>query len=99
MKKLTALLLSCAFFLTGCSAGQAAEQITEAVTAAVILSETVTETVSKTEAYEQETKIEIPDYISLDDPNLESYIRDSIYTELVTQLDSDDYFVENVRAH
>lgn len=110
MKKLTALLLSCAFFLTGCSAGQAAEQITEAVTAAVTvsetasetvtetISETVTETASETETYEQETKIEIPDYISLDDPNLESYIRDSIYTELVTQLDSEDYFVENVSA-
>ncbi len=110
MKKLTVLLLSCAFFLTGCSAGQAAEQITEAVTAAVTLSETasetvtetiseaVTETASETEAYEQEAKIEIPDYISLDDPNLESCIRDSIYTELVTQLDSEDYFVENVSA-
>lgn len=33
---------------------------------------------------------------SLDDENLQRYIEDEIYAELVTQLDSDKYFIENI---
>ena len=34
----------------------------------------------------------------MNDPSLLPYIEDTLYTELVSQLDSDQYFVENVKA-
>lgn len=39
-----------------------------------------------------------PDFHSLDDPALRTYIEDSLYENLVSELDSDQYFVENVDA-
>lgn len=38
------------------------------------------------------------DFDSLNDEELQKYITDSVYNELVKQLDSDEYFVENVSA-
>lgn len=35
---------------------------------------------------------------ALDDPELMRYVEDSIYSQLVTQLGSDDYFVENIET-
>lgn len=37
-------------------------------------------------------------FTSLDDPDLLRYVEDDIYAQLVDQLDSTDYFVENVEA-
>lgn len=37
-------------------------------------------------------------FLALDDPALLRYVEDSIYSQLVTQLDSDDYFVENIES-
>ena len=37
-------------------------------------------------------------FTSLNDPNLKRYVEDTVYTDLVNQLDSDKYFVENVEA-
>lgn len=37
-------------------------------------------------------------FTSLNDPNLMRYVEDTVYTDLVNQLDSDKYFVENVEA-
>ena len=39
-----------------------------------------------------------PDFTGLNDPELLSYLEDDIYSELVTDLNSDEYFVENVSA-
>ena len=38
------------------------------------------------------------DFTGLNDPNLHRYIEDSVYEDLVSTLDSDEYFVENVSA-
>ena len=35
-------------------------------------------------------------FTGIDDPNLHIYLRDLVYTELVDNLDSEDYFVDNV---
>lgn len=37
-------------------------------------------------------------FTSLNDPNLMRYVEDTVYSNLVNQLDSDKYFVENVEA-
>ena len=39
-----------------------------------------------------------PEFNGLSDPNLLSYLEDDIYSELVKDLNSEDYFVENVSA-
>jgi len=44
------------------------------------------------------TSEEIPEFSGLGDPALLTYIEDTVYTELITDLDSDIYFVENVSA-
>lgn len=36
------------------------------------------------------------DFDGLNDPNLRAYVEDSIYSDLVLKLDSDEYFVENI---
>ena len=41
---------------------------------------------------------EHPDFQSLDDPALRIYIEDTLYETLVNNLDSEDYFVQNVSA-
>jgi hypothetical protein len=39
---------------------------------------------------------EMPKFSDLGDPALLTYLEDSVYTEVVTQLDNEEYFVENV---
>lgn len=41
---------------------------------------------------------EHPDFHSLDDPALRTYIKDTLYETLVSELDSEKYFVDNVSA-
>ncbi|MCM1329907.1 MAG: HNH/ENDO VII family nuclease [Ruminococcus sp.] len=69
---------------------------------------TISEYETDTKITEQETKNTVnenavpkyivPEFADLDDPNLLRYVEDSVYADLVTQLNSDDYFVENVSA-
>lgn len=40
----------------------------------------------------------IPDYKSLDDPELLSYVENLVYQETITSLNSEEYFVEDVSA-
>ena len=39
-----------------------------------------------------------PEFDGLDDPTLLTYVEDTVYTELVTVLNNEGYFVENVQA-
>ena len=39
-----------------------------------------------------------PEFSSLSDPDLQRYIEDTTYEQVVEQIDSDQYFVENVQA-
>ncbi len=51
------------------------------------------------EEAEQERRIEAAEsYQSLNDPELLRYVQDTVYTDLVKDLDSSEYFVENVEA-
>lgn len=41
---------------------------------------------------------EVPSFTGMNDASLPGYIEDTLYTSLVSTLDSDEYFVENVQA-
>lgn len=93
MRKILALLVTCSMILTSC-ASPAVD---------VIYSNKITLR-SKEMIHEEAEPINDLDYVSelnfssLDDPNLKRYIEDTVYSELVSQLNSDNYFVENVEA-
>lgn len=44
------------------------------------------------------SSIETVSFMTLNDPDLLQYVEDSVYTELVNQLNSDDYIIESVQA-
>lgn len=84
MKRLIALILVCAL-LAGCTP-QASKDGT--------ISTTDTQQSVETTF----TEVAMPEFTGLDDTTLLTYMEDSIYTNLVTELDNEMYFVENVSA-
>lgn len=46
----------------------------------------------------KETEVEEMNFTGIDDPALTSYIEDELYENIVEELDSDKYFIENVQA-
>ncbi len=88
MKRLIALVLACAL-LTGCTPQTNSDGIQEEMTAPAT---------SQPESSYSFTEEEPPEFSDLADVNLLPYLEDSIYSELVTALNSEDYFVENVNA-
>lgn len=52
--------------------------------------------VLETEAKNIVSRNHIPEFTGLDAPDLLRYVEDSVYADLISQLNSDDYFVENV---
>ena len=109
MRKILALLLACTMLLYGCAIDQTDDSLPESSIVDIITeSETSSETtepsaeVITTPEFNVDTHSE--EYIqslgfkSLNDPELLRYVEDSVYADLVNQLNSDDYFVENVEA-
>ena len=88
MKRLIALILVCAL-LTGCTSQTNSDGIQE---------ETTAPATSQPESSYSFTEEEPPEFSDLNDVNLLVYLEDSIYSEIVTALNSEDYFVENVNA-
>ena len=111
MKKIIALLLACAIALTGCKADNSSNT-TSAQTTVAVVTDAATETAASsvadtTEAQtsqdivanaDVEFKNIIPEYDSLSDPDLLRYVEDSVYDDIVSQLNSEGYFVENVQG-
>lgn len=85
MKRIIALFLCSAIFLTSCSQSQPQAINPDNTTSS--------ETVEPVEWEDVE-----PHYSALDDTLLLAHIEDLIYTETITALDSEEYFVENVNA-
>ena len=109
MKRILALLLSCTMLMYGCAINQTTDTSSESsvvVTTAVPepLSEatehTTAESVTPLTAIDthSEEYIQSLGFTSLSDPELLRYVEDTVYADLVNQLNSDDYFVENVEA-
>lgn len=60
--------------------------------------QTETENENNTEVEPLEFHTEYPQDLNLNDEELLRFVEDNIYTELVKELDSEEYFVENVSA-
>ena len=88
MKRILALLLCLVMTLTGCTQGK--PTITSEANNTTDLPIATLDTI--------EWNSVVPEFSSLDDPDLLRYLEDSIYHEVVTSLNSDEYFVENVSA-
>lgn len=88
MKRIIALFLCFAIFLTSCSQSQL-----QATNPDNMPDNTSSETVDPVVWEDAE-----PHYNALDDTLLLAHIEDLIYTETITALDSEEYFVESVNA-
>ena len=105
MRRLIALIICMAMLLTGCAAPstsvktEQAESVSDEAGKSETVeptTETATEVVeakAKTEATEQKNS-----FSGLDDPELLTYVETKVYSDLITELDSDDCFVEKVEA-
>lgn len=85
MKRILALLLICAIILTGCAAPRKSSGSTPNIDDTDITSSESQQT--------EEISFE-----QLSDPELLAYVEKNIYTELIDELNSQGYFVENVSA-
>ena len=113
MKRVIALILACMLLLTACGAPaetaqstdpSPSEQKAEADPETDVVDETDVATDAEQEAEEGANPIvvtqNVPDITikGLDDEALLAYVEDNVYSTLVAQLNSEDYFVENVEA-
>ena len=107
MKKSIALILSVVLVLTGC-ASPASGAGTESVDMASVESSAidqatanVDEPVVEESNDNSEVVVASPDNLSfsgLDDEELLTYVQNKVYSDVVSGLNSDVYFVENVEA-
>ena len=96
MKKTIALILCAAMILSGYSSvlpTNAEEIKSDGSQVALSISD-----VEKTSNNTVELKEIEPNFAGMDDPELLSYVENNVYASLVQNLDSDEYFVENVEA-
>ncbi|MBD5469624.1 MAG: hypothetical protein HDR19_00500 [Lachnospiraceae bacterium] len=107
MKRAISIILVCAMILVGCT-----QQTTVSETNYTETTKTLIETATESGKTEEETdgseiitskslaefKEIVPNYNELSDPDLLRYTEDNIYSRLIAELDSDEYFVENVSA-
>ena len=108
MKRLIAILLACSMLLTSCASQDIVKDnsgTTTQVEAHTVAPETyaedtlpVEENTAETTFIDRSKEIENLGFTTLDDADLMRYVEDSVYIDLVTQLDNEDYFVENVSA-
>lgn len=86
-----AFILSCTMALTGCAKSSDSSSST-------VSSTVQTTAISAEIPAAAENELEKLDIESLDDPDLSRYIEDALYEELVTNIDSDDYYIENIET-
>ena len=87
MKKIIAALLSLTLLLSACTDKTSASLNTEEKEEGSI------------EAFQPENdSLDNYSFTGLDDDSLLQYIEDQVYTDLITELNSDQYFIENVNA-
>ena len=85
MKRLVAVLLACVMLLSACSSPVSEQDQESAVPP------------EETQTIVNDGDLDF-DVSGLDDEILLSYVEDNVYSSLVAQLGSEDYFVENVEA-
>ena len=111
MKRIISILIVCVLVLTGCVQQTTVSETndTEVVNATNVSNFEEISEIGKLEVATDEDKIIssdslmtfktiVPEYNELSDPNLLRYTEDNIYSQLVAELNSDEYFIENVSA-
>ena len=109
MKKLIAILLSGVLLLTGCAnnvqieptiSNTSSAQKADTESTANDLTEEkdglIHVIVEDDESADDSEYVYEPEFSSLNDSQLQAYVEDALYSELVSTLDSDKYYVENV---
>lgn len=95
-KKIIALCLSLALTLCGC--GQVSQSSQNSQIETTENTEENAETAVVDSLEDIEPYVYEPEFDSLDDEELLSYIEDNVYEELVSDLNDEGYFVDNVEA-
>ncbi|MCR5142001.1 MAG: hypothetical protein K6C68_05685 [Ruminococcus sp.] len=97
MKRIIALILSCAMLFTGCAVDGSIDNSSQTSdTKETSVSVTSEEVVAEdNESYENS---DTPVFLTMNDPDLQQYVTDAVYTELVDQLGSDDYQIESIQT-
>lgn len=112
MKRVVSLILVCSLLLsvTACSVNGSSEAASMSPTTATNYSTTEVSEISETEVATEQITLPletsspfapeetIPEFTGLDDATLLTYMEDTVYSELVAELNSDEYFVENISA-
>lgn len=109
MSRLLALFLSVALLLSGCasqpqetnpsaSSETTAENIEDGTSESSIASEAKLVEIPEEEKGDDTDFIYKPEFESLNDEELLDYVKDNVYQEIVSELDSSEYFIENVDA-
>lgn len=112
MKKLIAILLTCVLVLNGCASNAQTEHVSsdESVEEIANTESAVNDTtevsndgmihvvVGDDEPADDSEYVYEPEFTSLSDAELREYVEDALYAELVSSLNSDQYYVENVSA-
>ncbi len=103
MKRMYALLTACVMLLTGCSLPDTPDDDSMIITESEIYTEETSQTITENTPMlsfdtTSEEYINSLDLRSLSGSDLHRYVEDTVYAELIDQLDSDDYFIEEVKA-
>lgn len=91
MKKMLSLLIVLSLLLSGCSSQVPNKTTSRKVSSEIVVDECTEDICEKTEE-------KVPQFETLESEGLQEYVQNSIYGDLVTQLDSDKFFVENVET-
>lgn len=94
-KKILALCLSLALTLCGCAQKDLSPEAIQSEKVDVL--ETNND-IQDDVVIDAATEEDVPEFNSLDDPELLQYIEDTVYTGLVDEFDSEDYIIENVNT-
>lgn len=112
MKRVLSLILVCSLLLsmTACSVKGSGETESMSPTTATNYTTTEVSEISETEVATEQITLPpetsspftleetMPEFTGLDDTALLTYMEDTIYSELAAELNSDEYFVENISA-
>ena len=107
MKRVIALLLAVSLTLSACAQPLKPGEETKHnnVTGTEIItpdnsntSDSIGTDTSQSSTTTNEANISLPEFTDLSDGTLLRYVEDSVYADIVTALNSEDYFVENVNA-
>ena len=109
MKKIIALIMACTLIFTSCSPQSIENKTDVEIKDTNVIEDEKAEQYSNTACYVESTSdfemqessfmdMERRDFDSIEDTDFTYYIEDIIYADIINQLNSDEYFVENVEV-